>query len=126
MRCPDCSKFVGLDMADPEVGDLEVGEDGTVTCEVRIVRTCAECGQELKEANFSLEAQVPVEGHEGEGHELSVEESSVEPIEEGGGRYAKSYYGATVNATVTCSCGKFKEDVELSDKCSASGMDELV
>lgn len=133
MRCPDCSKFVGLEMAEPEVNDLEVSEDGTVTMNVRIVRNCAECGTELKSADLELECQVDVGEHgsddEGKhkGHELTVEETSVEMIEEGGGRYKKSYYGAEVSFRVTCACDEsWSVEGEVSDKVAASEMEEMV
>lgn len=131
MRCPDCMKFVSLDFAEPELdGDPEVSEDGEVTCQVRLVRTCGECGQDLKEATLDL-AGAP-EGfsageHRGEGHALGVEAGDVEQVEEGGGRYKKSYYGASVSYDVTCSCST--EPVAsgaLSDKVAASAMEELV
>lgn len=132
MRCPDCNKFVGLEFADPEVERLEIDGD-EVACEVRIVRNCAECGQELKEAQLELSAEIPQEvadAHDGDNHDLEVEETGVDPIEEGGGRYAKSYFGATVSFAVRCSCQK-KDDAaiyegEMSDKVAASAMDELV
>lgn len=141
MRCPDCSKFVSLEMSDPEIdGELEIDEEGTVTGSVRIVRCCAECGTELKEATLDFEWAPPeadIKGHinkEGEDkHSLAVEEDGIEGLEEGGGRYAKSYYGATVNFRVTCSCDEAKEiadrwtlDGTMSDKIAASHMEEMI
>jgi hypothetical protein len=111
MRCSDCNKFVGLEFNEPEVeSDLEVNEDGTVTASVRIVRACSECGNDLKEATFDLEftptqeqikdhlnppgrSRTGASNHETV-HELEVEQEGIEQIEEGGGRYAKSYFGA--------------------------------
>jgi hypothetical protein len=133
MRCPDCNKFVSLDLAEVEVSDLEVSEDGTVTATARISRTCAECGQELKSAELELETQVDVGKHgadgEGdhEGHELSVEDTDTDAIEEGGGRYKKSYFGVKVSFTVTCSCDpNWSIDGEMEDKVPASSMEEMV
>lgn len=130
MRCPDCNKFVGLDFGDPEVQSLEVDDSGTITCEVRIVRCCAECGQEMKEATLSMECDAPTGLTVGERDdaEWEVEEESVEQVEEGGGRYAKSYFGATVVAklTVTVDGKATSESVELTDKVAASEMDEMV
>jgi len=54
-RCPDCNKFVSYDDGDVDVQSEDV-ESGEVRVEVRIVKTCAECGTELKEANFDLES----------------------------------------------------------------------
>ena len=131
MRCPDCSKFVALDFAEPELdGDPEVSEDGEVTCQVRIVRTCGECGGEMKEATLNLAGTpegLSAEKHRGKGHELGVEAGDVEQVEEGGGRYKKSYYGASVSYDVTCPCSP--EPVAsgtLSDKVAAAEMEELV
>jgi hypothetical protein len=74
MRCPDCNKFVSFDEADPEVNDLDVSDNGSVTASVRIVNTCAECGTELKEAMLELEESPDLAAHIGEGHTLSIGE----------------------------------------------------
>ena len=125
-KCPSCNKFAGLETQEPEVQSIDIDETGHVSAEVRLVRVSTCCGDEMKEAYFSLEVDVGVDEHTGEGHELQVEEESTDIIEEGGGRYAKSYYGVQVSATVTCSCGKLEPvTVEMTDKVSASGMDEL-
>lgn len=130
MRCPDCSKFVGLEFAEPEVENLEVNEDGHVTGEIRIHRDCADCGNELKEATFEIDVDLSEkvgDGHKGEGHELEIHEDSVEQIEEGGGRYKKSYFGARVEFHLTCECGKLEDaSGEYEDKLAASSMDEMV
>lgn len=129
MRCPDCNKFVGLEFQDPEVNSIEIDAEGAITCECRIVRCCADCSQELKEATLDMQDELPpddVTAHTGEGHEFSIEEEGVDQVEEGGGRYAKSYFGATVNYKVTCTCGKYEHTGELTDKVPASGMDEMV
>lgn len=123
MRCPDCQKFVSLEFADPEVDSLEVG-DGAVSCTVRIVRNCGECGQELKEATLELSHDIDHDTEKGK-HTLEVEETGVDQIEEGGGRYKKSYFGASVSFKVECSCG-WSEEGTMDDKVQASGMDELV
>ncbi len=127
MRCPDCSKFVSLEFAEPEVDNIEVDADGNVTGGVRIHRDCADCGNELKEATFDIDVTVEIGEHTGEGHELEIDgEPDVEQIEEGGGRYAKAYFGAKVTFTVKCSCGGLEVDGEYEDKVAASQMDELV
>jgi membrane protein involved in colicin uptake len=57
MRCPDCNKFVGYDDSnEPEADDADVDADGRVSGTVRVYLACAECGTELKEANFDLES----------------------------------------------------------------------
>jgi|SRR3990172_3127376 len=138
MRCPDCNKFVSFDEIEPEVNDLSISEDGTIDAEVRIVNACADCGMELKEAIFNVEQEIDVEGHTGEAHELEIEENGVERTSKSGyfdkkkgwvnsyGRYAKTLYGFSLTAKVTCSCSEFDEDVTLEDEIQASGMDELV
>jgi hypothetical protein len=52
-RCPDCNKFVSYDDGDVDVQSEDVESD-EVRVEVRIVKTCAECGTELKEATLEL------------------------------------------------------------------------
>lgn len=57
-RCSSCNKFASVEMAEPEISDEEFN-DGRVTGTVRLVQTCAECGEELAEANIDFE--IPVE-----------------------------------------------------------------
>jgi len=125
MRCPDCNKFVSLEFQPPEVDDLEY--DGqNVTGTVRLTRTCAECSQELKEATLDINAEVDAEWAEKhDGHNISVE-FDPEEIEEGGGRYAKSYFGAGGSIQVKCDDCNETTEVEWSDKVAASHMEELV
>lgn len=75
MRCPDCNKFVSLEFAEPEPEEMDIDYDYdkrgpdqehvsfTVTVDVRLVRNCAYCGQELKEGTLTLEGS-DVLGHE--------------------------------------------------------------
>jgi hypothetical protein len=134
MRCPDCSKFVSMET---EVEEPTVDLNGTsVSCEVHIARNCADCGTELKSADLSLECDLlevcedlkdcfNEDGTDKDGHDLTLKEDGMEPLEEGGGRYAKSYFGATVSFTVTCSCGK-EQSADMTDKVAASEMEECV
>lgn len=146
MRCPDCNKFVGLEMQDPELEDIQVETSdpgfATVTMTVRIVRACAECGTELKEATLEIEETVDLQealkaldegtraklltedGDWGE-EVLEIEESGVEQIEEGGGRYAKSYFGAQVTFEINFEDKTLYEGT-ASDKVAASEMEEMV
>ncbi len=124
MRCPDCNKFTSMDLSEPEV-ELDVDDDGNVTAEINLSRTCADCGTELKTGSLTAEEQVDVAAHQGEGHDLTVEETGIESIEEGGGRYAKSYFGAAVNFEVHCSCQTAAVATgTVSGKMAASEMDE--
>lgn len=133
MRCPSCNKFPALNFEDPEVDNgPDIDADGNVTVSIRIYRTSECCGEEMKEAILEMEEEIPreiLEAHQGDDHELEVEETGVEQIEEGGGRYAKSYFGASLHYAVTCSCQKEGEspiyEGILSDKVQASGMDEM-
>lgn len=156
MRCPDCNKFVGLELQDPEDVLLDVSDslDGetlnlSVTMTARIVRNCAECGQEMKEASLEateevevdadslkkcvekktkMKDDVPVETFDWfDGHgDLNIEETSVDQIEEGGGRYAKSFFGASVSYIIKCQCGETVHEGTVEDKVAASAMEELV
>jgi hypothetical protein len=56
--CPGCQKFASLELGDAEVESEEVQEDGTYTAEIRVVRTSACCGEEMKEARFTIEGDV--------------------------------------------------------------------
>lgn len=128
-RCTSCNKFVSNEENEPEVQDLSVDQDSaTVTASVRIVNACADCGEELTEGTLEMEAELgSIDAHQKDGHELSVEEDSTERVGkgEGKGRYRKTFYGAKVDATVKCSCGKFEKSVEMSEYIQASSMDPL-
>lgn len=124
-RCESCQKFAALETQEPEIDGYEVNEDGVVTVSARLVRSCADCGGEMKETNFDLEGTVE-DLCACKKRELDVEEAeSPEIIEEGGGRYAKSFYGVKCVATVTCQKCEKKWTVEMSDKTPASAMDDL-
>lgn len=143
MRCPGCNKFAALNFEEPEVQSLEISDDGTVSMSVDISRTSECCGEEMKTA--SLEAEIDLsaeleehidngeeveEGKEDERveHELEVEEIAVEQIEKGGGRYQKSFFGASVSFEVRCSCqpkdAKPLYEGTLEDEIAAGAMDE--
>jgi len=150
-RCAECNKFVSYDQADPEVDNLEI-EGNTVSATIRIVNNCDQCGTELREATLepTIEVEIPDE-HIDEGkewcetckepqwvlpdgthkcreHLLTVEEENSERTDrqEGKGRYAKTFYGATVFFSVGCSCGEMEViNGDLSDDIQASAMDEL-
>lgn len=131
MKCPSCNKFAGLETQEPEVTEEFDSETGNVSAEVRLVRNSECCGDEMKEANFSFEESVPdeiIKAHQGDGHELEAA-FDAETIEEGGGRYAKSFYGVTLSVGIRCSCQAPADELlwthEFSDKVSASEMEEL-
>lgn len=108
MRCNECNKFVSY--GEPEV---EVEEDGLtddeLTCEVRVVLPCYECGEELKEC--TMESCITID-HEceddtdsdDEEKEYELMSTDVIPIDRlVAGRH---YFGAEVSYTVKCHrCG---------------------
>jgi hypothetical protein len=145
MRCPNCQKFVSLEMQEPEVSDLNVTYTGdvayaktfSITGSVRIVRTCADCGQELKDATLDIEhdgalgenvSHTPEDLKRWVEKDLSdatVEADDVSSIEESGGRYAKSFFGARVAMNIRLG-DETVASVAWSDKIAASAMDEMV
>lgn len=59
-QCPSCNKFPSLELQEvdsPESEEFDA-DSGEISVEVRIVRTSACCGDEMKEANISFEADV--------------------------------------------------------------------
>lgn len=142
-RCNSCNKMASVDEQDPEVNSLDIDDDGHVTAEVRIVNASACCGDEMTEANFSMEADLDEEfvaKHDAHspGHNYSIEEDGSERTNPPDAkakpgtpsRYTRTYYGAVVHATVTCSCKSGKEEdytisLDLEDSVQASGMDSL-
>lgn len=144
MRCPNCSKFVGMENGDPEVNDVEVDNDGGVKVEVRLTRNCAECSTELKDATFNLEGTceklveifAALTDAEKETAEWEADEAECEVTESGGSRYAKNMIGVTANVTVRLSVEvvegekagervqKGEESIEMHDEMQASGFDE--
>lgn len=154
-RCENCNKFTSLNFEDPEMGTfneyLELDPEdgavrGTVSADVRIYRTSECCGDEKKEANLDLETEVEID-HEKmlphveqvdgkwawkSGCGVAIDHDDPGQVEEGGGRYKKSYFGACVSFTVTCDCqAKSKDKTEplyegtMEDKVNAASMDEV-
>jgi len=139
MRCPDCNKFAGVQEDDPEVNSTDETfeyADGVLTlalveAEVRIRNTSECCGAEMKEAEFNLSEEIPLEKFEGherkELHALEVEwdDGGRTSRSTGRGRGARTFYGAEVSVTITCSCQGFSYTHTLSEDIQASHMDEL-
>lgn len=131
MRCPDCNKFVGNDQMDPEVESLDVNGD-QITAQVRIANACDQCSTELTEASLEMEddisAELEAHREKCKDAEFTAEETESERDTkgEGKGRYMKTFYGAKVSYSVTCSeCDKLVHEGELSDFIQASCMDPL-
>ncbi len=133
MRCPDCQKFVGLETNEPEVEDIDIDNEGHISGSIRIVRNCADCSTELKEYNFDIDADVDIEepdepkdGEKPHEHELSIEETSCDSTETGGGRYKKNMIGYCLSYNVKCSSCDFETDGSIEDSTPASSFDEMV
>jgi hypothetical protein len=142
MRCPDCNKFVSFEEEDPEVEDLEVGDDGVVSMSARISNNCADCGTELKTGTVEGEASLhdEIAAHEckkkddyeddpeRKGFDLSVceEDAMRDQRVEGKGRGARTFYQAVVNVTVTCERCDETFEGEVVGEIQASAMDECV
>jgi hypothetical protein len=120
------------------------------TC--RIVLTSECCGDDMKESNFDI-SDVDIEVTRAEGctcdlTELEAEYDSAEITDRNESekvtiakrgpnkgkevrktipyRYQKRFYGASVDITVKCGCGKTSGEATWTDEIQASGMDELV
>ena len=132
MRCPSCNKFAPLEFQEPEL-EGEVSLDGChVSATVRIVRTTECCNEDAKEATLEMGEDIDenlIAAHTGDGHELEIEAEDPQQLEEGGGRYAKSYFGATIDYSLRCSCQAVGAEPlhtgQLSDKVAASEMEEM-
>lgn len=121
-RCESCGTFVSKDQGDPEAEEFRVevtsgkggllAAAGTLTGTVRLVLTCAECGQEMSETTVDVEQALKDEevkvllAHLDEDHDLGVGdvELSAQDRMEGRGRGARHYYGFIGTAPITCAC----------------------
>lgn len=122
MRCPDCSKFVGMENGDPEINSLEAEfslGSFTITLDARHTRNCADCGTELKSIDINEEANLDpedipafnelpeekrkafLEALESKEVEAEIEEDGSEADEAGGGRYKANQITVRVNYTLT-------------------------
>mgnify|MGYP005843340829 CR=1 FL=1 len=133
-RCPSCERFVPVELAEPEEESLEVTLDdqdrsrGAVTLEVRLVKACADCGEELEEAPVALEKGFTLAHADGCGGVAEVEASAeLQPASrvEGKGRGARTYYGVDANVLVACTKCKAKAEVEMFGEEQASAFEPL-
>lgn len=128
MRCPDCNKFVGLETQDPEVNDLDIDDAGSISGNVRVYRQCADCSTELKETTFDIDASVedlPNKCGDDDYHNLTIEETSCDLTESGGGRYKKNMIGFSLSYHVKCEDCSYSVTGIIEDATSASSFDEL-
>jgi hypothetical protein len=150
MRCPSCEKFVSYDTeVEPEEQTEPEVTDQTVTAEYRRVLTCADCGEELKEATIEIDGEISCDlpcketkqgkklGEEEPEHEWTVESSSASATERSQttdrhgrpitrARYMRHFYGVEVTVELKCQkCGTEHSQTFDNDE-QASGFDELV
>lgn len=130
MRCPNCNKFPSVEMGEVE-SEVEVG-DSSITGNVRIVLTCADCGEELKEANFDVSVALELKhaedclSSEGESElELDFEPEAFDEFVPPNKKRQKHMYGASAEATVTCPSCKATATASWRDSVQSSGMEEL-
>lgn len=149
MRCPSCGRFVSYgESYEPEItADVSIREVsdgivyGEIAGEVRVVLDCADCGEELKEANIDLSGETEFE-HECPLFDESENEISLDGETAGftsrmqekdrhgkpitNYRYKRTYYGADLTFDLSCSvCGE-SFTVEASVEEQASAFEELV
>lgn len=138
-RCPDCNKFVGLEMGDPEAeieisnfGDLDekTGEqEFNLSGDVRLVLNCGECSSEMKEASCEVDQMITFTHKNPKCPgvvELEVEaEGTARFTDAKNPRYVKHFYGAELRYKLTCpECGAEDEDTG-SVECQASEFEDL-
>jgi hypothetical protein len=104
MRCNSCNKFVSYsDTPDIEI-DTESIEDTEISTDITVYLTCAECGDQLKQANPGLTfdfdgthtCDPTAEVHEFNGEQYTFYDSSAE------GNRLKDGWQATLNFTIHC------------------------
>jgi hypothetical protein len=138
-RCNECNKFVSLDTEQVEV-DISI-DSAEITGDMRVVRQCAECGNEMTEGNFDVSITLDedvLEKHKDEKHpelesmdDISFEveaknEEGYEKNEEGGRK--RMLYGGRFEYIVTCSvekCGEKVIEGEWYDCQPASDFDDM-
>ena len=130
-RCPNCNKFVSVEMAEPEMDTLEY-TDGTVTGEVRLVQTCADCGAELAEANLDVEIDAEF------AHKIEtcpgvpeIDATAENNDRYDGGpktpaRYRKHFYVASISGNITCPDCQASCEFSGTAEEMASGFESLV
>ncbi len=113
--CPACTKFVSLEAGEPEDQGVDLNE-GSVSGSVRMALCCADCSQEMHEAEAEAETDFELEHGEDcpEDEDLECSTGDWTLDESGGGRYSKHLYSATTTVTVSCPECEVKMEVELS------------
>lgn len=126
MRCPNCSKFVPFDEPEVEVQSAEV-QDTNLDLSVRVVLKCADCGEELKDAELS--DTIDLHDH----HDCKASPTTEVACTECDGSGEVDSDDGTSDEKVECKecsgAGTVEEDVEVDDEFTmdnepdASGFD---
>jgi len=130
-RCEDCTRFVSVEQADPELDIILYHRKGVISIfgSVRLVTCCGDCGSDIMEAYEDFQQELGFEHKEGGCNgelELRDEEGEVDCRMEGTGRHIQHFYGANIRAKVVCrGC---EAALELEDHCEvpASLMEPLI
>lgn len=143
-----------MENGDPEINSMDAEASGDsihVSADIRAVRTCADCGTELKDYSHTIEDEYHISDFEGysdlsekdkqalcellitedESVSVEVEEEGGESEDGGGSRYQKNMITTTVHGTITVTWTRGEDDVvtltkgiDLSDSAAASSYDE--
>lgn len=119
-RCTSTMKFASYDEPEAEwYSDPDVS-DHTIEAVIRIVRPCAECGEEMAEIELDVSADFDPCPFEAEDKpcDYELDADDPEPFDESGPttktlkngkvvpinpRYVKTFYGAEAEVRITCS-----------------------
>jgi len=144
-RCESCGVFVSLETAEPEITNLELDEYDEDMQEIhfhgemRLVRTCAECGDEMKEANIEFEGG-PIDLAEHidlcgdcptvqqelwDNLEIEAGETEADERGEGSGRYMKTFIIGKLNWEISCPDCDFTAEGTIEAEEQASYFEDL-
>lgn len=122
-HCESCSKFVSLEISEPEDNGVDVDEEGNISGSMRLTLNCVDCSTELAETELSIEDSVECEHEEAcvtDNATLSLD-YNLEVGEEGGGRFSKHLYFVQITGEISCAGCSATAPVDLlSDKVAAS------
>lgn len=144
--CPGCHKLCALSLEEPEIQSEAIDSGGGITIEVTLDRNSECCGEQMKQATFTLEGdagdawrQHLEDAHEAKDEwpdpemtvDLELTDRRQEKDRHGKSiknyRYQKQYYGVSATVTITCpACGETIEELTLEDECQASAFEEMV
>ena len=123
-RCPDCERFVSLEISEEDEfnTDPEIDDEGNISAEFRLLLNCVECWGEMKDAavEFYVEAPEEIQEHinkyvpsadsedDEPDHEFEVECTSSSVSERYSGdsktprRFRKKFYVVELEFSITC------------------------